>query len=95
MRVDAISLLPLLAQGGLATNFSFQQAAQNLDTYLNDLKSLGEHPTCDEVVKANKAPRMVAYLNKAYEMFSNWLSQATTRIKDFRDQLRIELRNAP
>jgi hypothetical protein len=69
-------------------------AAYYLGIYKDAVKQLGEHPTCESVVRSDISVRfreMTGVLNG----FNYWMLQAQEHLKNYRDALRKESRNAP
>jgi hypothetical protein len=93
--LDADSLRPLLDIGGSMTNRSrFAAAANFLHGYENTLSQLGDHPKCEIVIGSNLFQQFV-YFDRELQMFSIWLAQTQDRLTAFRNELRMESRNAP
>lgn len=96
-RIDIGELAPLIGYPAQATGddeLQLANAAHYLDAYGSTIKRLGEHPTCEDVIKVDVTRRyseMTGVLNGFY----SWLLQAQEHLSNYRDALRKELRNAP
>jgi hypothetical protein len=98
-RIDQDELRPLVSYPDLRDmgpdESPLTSAAFRLSNYRAAVKGLGEHPTCEAVIKAELSRKYFEMTMGALNVFDTWLNQAQQRLNDYRDALRKELRNAP
>lgn len=73
----------------------FDAAAQSLRQYAHGINLLGEHPTCDILIKTGNVPNMFVGMVRGLDQFSIWIAQSRENMSRYRDNLRKELRDAP
>jgi hypothetical protein len=73
----------------------FDVASQALRQYAHEINVLGEHPTCEALIKTGRIPNLYVYMDRGLEQFSNWIAQSREEVDRYRDNLRAELRSAP
>ena len=96
-RIDRGELVPLI---GYAADVADPDespllgSAYQIENYGKTIKQLGEHPTCDDVIKMDIGRRYFE-MNGVLNGFNTQMLQAKERLSNYRDALRKELRNAP
>jgi hypothetical protein len=94
-RIDQNELAPLV---GYQTPMVFECppifASSNLSQYGAQIKTFGDHPPCEEVIKADLSRRYVE-MTGSLNSFNIWVTQSQERLSNYRDALRKEARNAP
>jgi hypothetical protein len=73
----------------------FAVAAQPLQQFAHEINLLGEHPTCEVLIRSGNIPTMVVNMSRGLDQFSIWVAQSQENLSRYRDNLRKELRNAP
>jgi hypothetical protein len=73
----------------------FAVAAQSLRQYAHEINLLGEHPSCEVLIRTGNIPSMSVNMSRGFDQFSIWVAQSRENLSRYRDNLRKELRNAP
>jgi hypothetical protein len=73
----------------------FAAAAQPLRQYAHEINLLGEHPTCEALIRVGNIPTMFVNMSRGLDQFSIWVAQSQENLSRYRDNLRKELRNVP
>jgi hypothetical protein len=73
----------------------FAVAAQSLRQYAHEINLLGEHPTCENLIRVGNVPYIVVTMERSFDQFSIWIAQSQENLNRYQDNLRKELRNAP
>jgi hypothetical protein len=90
-RIDQVEFNKIFALGDTG---GFTNGAVALQNYRRNIAQLGEHPTCDILIRSHDVPGMFLTMDRSLEQFSVWLAQSQENLSRYRDNLRKELRNA-
>lgn len=73
-RIDQAELTPLLGSVPGLIPMNFIQAGNILEQYRASIEQLGEHPTCDELIRTKNVPNTFLLMDRGLEAFSIWLA---------------------
>lgn len=94
--IDRKELDPLVGHSPILgpQETQINSAVLGLGNYRDAIKKLGEHPTCEEIIKADTS-RQYRDMTNTLNVFNDWVSQSQQRVSSYRDALRKEARDAP
>jgi hypothetical protein len=102
-QIDQNELAPLIGGIGSYQNTGFILGMSSLDTFtrdfdlirnLNSAAATNSKPSCEIVIRSNRAPHMFINMDRGWGSFAQWLMSSSEKIKKYRSDLRLESRNA-
>jgi hypothetical protein len=101
-KIDQSKLAPLIGGESVYQNTGFYIGIASLDTFtrdfdymrnLNVATSVVARPSCEILIRSNRAPNMFIVMDRGLNQFNSWLTSSDEKIKNYRDDLRLELRS--
>jgi hypothetical protein len=91
-KIDRGELIPLVGNPPILP-YEFDSASKNLQQYRALIEKFGDDPSCGTVVEFD-IPHAFLYMNRGLDQLGVWLGETLSRVNEYRNSLRKELRNA-